>query len=124
MLIVADSELASVLPSDARGIDTPHFAFPFTFDANGRSIVVQQDTVEDVASCAANVVSFPLGFREDVPSFGVPDPTFKTTPLNTTQIDAGIAKWEPRARVSSSAQAASPATPWDQLVTVNIEIGD
>lgn len=77
-------------------IDTPHFDLPFQLGANGAR-VVEQDTVEDVANCVTAVVATHLGWRAEVPTFGIPDMTMKRTPLGSDDISNWIANQEPRA---------------------------
>jgi hypothetical protein len=113
-------------------LDTPHFAFPFAFQADGSAAVVQQDTVEEVAACVANVAICPQGFRTDQPAFGVPDPSFANLAIDTQPVEAALTTWEPRAAVSITQQDEvvsfaseaidSAALGWKAGLTVNVEI--
>lgn len=108
----------------AQAIDTPHFAYPFTFTSGtngGRAVVVQQGTVDEVSSCVANIATCDQGFRTDLPDFGIPDPTFSTLPLNTAVLGDAITKYEPRASLTITA-AGDPVAPQDQTVTVYVQI--
>jgi len=122
MLIIGDNEFQPILPTIVRDVDAPTFAFPFTFNAKGEALVVQQGTVEDVASCAANIAVCPIGFRTDAPDFGAPDPSFATLPLDTGALADAITRWEPRASVDITADAAADDRQWEQAVTVDVEV--
>ena len=82
--------------------DVPHFAIPFQF-AGAQAAVVEQDSVDEIAYCAYTVLTCPLGFRVDLPEFGLPDPTF-TQPVDTELIRETVEEWEPRALVAFSAE--------------------
>ncbi len=92
-------------------ITTPHLAYPFTLTADGAA-VVEQDTPEEVFACVRAIVACPIGFRDDLPRFGIPDPLFKNAPLNTDAYESAITEWEPRARVdvTDTADASDPAS--------------
>lgn len=85
-------------------VTLPHFAGPFQFKANGKPVVVQQDSTEDVASSLYNILLCPQGAKLDDPTFGVPSPLFQTFPLNWTATLAAVAELEPRAQTTSLAQ--------------------
>lgn len=78
--------------------DIPHFALPFRFE-NGRAVVNEQDSVEDVAACVEAVLRTRPGERDDLPTFGVPDPTFSQAPLSTDALVRQVQAWEPRAEI-------------------------
>jgi phage baseplate assembly protein W len=75
----------------------PHFAFPFKFTPAGPAAEVEQDSPQDVASCVAAVLSYPAGSRADVPTFGVPDQSFRANGANVQEIREALNEWEPRA---------------------------
>lgn len=76
--------------------DTPHFNFPFAF--SGSSVdTVEQDTLDDITNCVKVILLTHVGFRSEVPSFGVPDFTFIKQPIGRDFILALIAEQEPRA---------------------------
>ena len=77
--------------------DVPHFALPFRFAP--QAVVVEQDSLDEIADCVFAVLSCPLGFRVELPSFGVPDLTFRTEPVPTADVRTQLDEWEPRAGV-------------------------
>jgi phage baseplate assembly protein W len=81
----------------------PHFTFPFAFvaDAEGNvtAAVNDQDTLEDVTACVTAILTTPLGFREELPDFGLRDMTFSQGGVDVDEIQVAIQQWEPRADV-------------------------
>lgn len=77
--------------------EVPHFALPFRY-ANGRPVVVEQDTPEEVAACVEAILRTEPGERPDLPAFGAPDLTFSSTPLDLDVLAQAVETWEPRAR--------------------------
>jgi hypothetical protein len=76
-----------------KGVFTPHFSSQFTFDAKGRSVVVEQDSEGDLIARAKNVAVCPQGFREDNPDFGIPQLLFRNVPLDVSAVQNEIARW-------------------------------
>lgn len=76
--------------------EIPHFNAPFTLTKAGAGVVEQNDP-EEIQACVYNIVQCPLGFRQELPKFGIPETEFQTAPLNATGIEYEITKWEPRA---------------------------
>jgi hypothetical protein len=74
-------------------VATPHFAYPFAFNAKGEAIVVEQDGEADWRARAANVAVCPVGFREDLPEYGVPPLLFATIPIDVAGIREAISRW-------------------------------
>lgn len=76
----------------------PHFEQPFNFGPTGQSpLVCDQESREDILNCVENILRYTIGFREDMPEFGIPDFTFETMPIPLGQIIDAILKFEPRA---------------------------
>lgn len=84
-------------------VDVPHFSLPFRFEAdnmgNLHASVNEQDSPEDIADCVQGILSCPLGFRLELPDFGVRDQTFSSPGASIDDIQAAIALYEPRADV-------------------------
>jgi phage baseplate assembly protein W len=85
-------------------IDTPQFDLPFRFEAKDdgtvQAAVVEQDSTQDVLNCVEAVLRTPLGYREELPDFGVEDPTFRQMPVDPSRIAQAIERWEPRANIT------------------------
>lgn len=77
--------------------DIPHFAIPFEFH-NGRALVVEQDTTDEIMACELAIMLCPTGFRVELPAFGIPDPTFSQGIPNGEVIAAALGTWEPRSQ--------------------------
>lgn len=76
--------------------DIPHFAIPFRF-SNGSAVVVEQDATDEIMGCVAAILLCPLGFRVEVPTFGIEDPTFTEGNVDAAAIELALSTWEPRA---------------------------
>ncbi len=81
--------------------DIPHFSLPFrlVFDNMGslHAAVNEQDSIDDVADCVEAIAICPLGFRPELPDFGLRDQTFSQGGISTEEIQIAISQWEPRA---------------------------
>ena len=86
------------VPTGTPAVAIPDYAFPFTFDAStGLVGVVEKGSYEDqVASVLATVVCS-IGQCPELPTFGVPDPTFGQAPPDANALLAAIQKWVPGA---------------------------
>jgi hypothetical protein len=76
--------------------DVPHFDLPFRLGAAGVP-VVEQDTIDDVANCVVVIASTHIGWRAEVPTFGIPDLTMRKQPLGADDINTMVSAQEPRA---------------------------
>lgn len=103
-------------------VETPHFAHPFRFEAvpgHGVSAVVtEQHSEPEIEDCVLRVVSYARGFRDDLPEFGISDPTFQQQPISVERVASEIAEWETRAEVDVLAEINS----FDELIA-NLRIG-
>lgn len=75
--------------------DLPHFAYPFRFVGTS-AVVTEQDSAEEIMDCARAVLLCPLGFRTELPGFGVADQTFANAP-DRNAMEGALSEWEPRA---------------------------
>ena len=75
---------------------TPHFSFPFRIEGDHVAVEEQNDQAE-VLSCVNVIARCPLGFRDERPDYGWPWPEFHTIPIDPTDLEAAIARLEPRA---------------------------
>lgn len=79
--------------------DIPHFAFPFRF-SGGKVVEVEQDSIDDIASCVHAILSVERGELIQMPEFGVIDLTFLMTEAAIPEIKEAIQSQEPRATVA------------------------
>jgi phage baseplate assembly protein W len=78
--------------------DVPHFDLPFRF-ANPQAAVVEQDSVDEIANCVYALLICPLGYRVELPAYGLADPTFAMPAPDLDEIRDAIETWEERAGV-------------------------
>jgi len=78
--------------------DIPHFDLPFQL-GNAGATVVEQDTIDDIANCVIAVAVTHIGWRTEVPTFGIPDLAMRKMPLGAADIDNWISNQEPRALI-------------------------
>lgn len=75
--------------------DIPHFAFPFRFE-DGKVVEVEQDSIDDVASCVHAILSVEVGELISLPGFGVPDLAFIQEGAAPSDVAKMIEQQEPR----------------------------
>lgn len=75
---------------------TPHFDLPFSLSGDGASCV-EQGTARDLSNCVYMICATPLGYRDEVPNFGIEDLTFSPPPVMRERVRASISAQEPRA---------------------------
>lgn len=92
-------------------IETPHFAHPFRFETEpGHGVVAvveEQHSEPEIKDCVLRVVSYRRGFRDELPEFGITDPTFKQQPIDSERVAAELAEWETRAELDVAAEIDS-----------------
>lgn len=89
-------------------VAVPHFDLPFRMDYRPGydaicAVVVEQDSVDEIAACAEASMRVRLGEFSWRPTFGSPDLTFEQEPVDTDAMIAAIVKDEPRAKVAFAA---------------------
>jgi hypothetical protein len=99
----------------------PHLAWPLSFDpVTGAYRSVQQDTTAELAANVAVICSFPIGYRDEAPEFGIEDPEFDLRPLDLTDIATAVSVYEPRARITITEDPVDPRDPG--AASVHIEV--
>ncbi len=78
--------------------DVPHFSLPFRF-VNPSAAVTEQDSLDEISDCVYAILVCPVGFRVELPLFGLPDPAFAMPAPDADQIAQAIETWEERASV-------------------------
>jgi phage baseplate assembly protein W len=85
--------------------DVPHFALPFRFvtgagaQTASAAVVTEQDSIDEIAACVLAILLCPIGFRVELPTFGIPDQAFATPGVDEDRLRQAIETWEPRAAV-------------------------
>jgi len=82
-------------------VTAPHFSYPFRFASPGVA-VNEQDSADEIADCVLAILLCPLGYRVELPTFGIPDPTFSTPEVDVDSLQAAVDVWEPRATTTVS----------------------
>jgi phage baseplate assembly protein W len=99
--------------------EIPHFTLPLQFAGPGL-VVTEQDTADDILSCALAIVLCPLGFRAELPEFGVADSTFSEGMAHSEPYAEALAEWEPRVDATVTARLDT----LDALITnVRVRLG-
>ena len=97
--------------------EIPHFSQPFRF-GGPQAAVSEQDSVDEVADCVLTVLVCPFGYRDELPEFGLPDPTFGGG-VDVDEIREVVERWEPRAALLLEERPDL----WDELVArVEIDV--
>jgi phage baseplate assembly protein W len=78
-------------------VTNPHFKVPFKFGSQGSALVVEQDSPDDITQCVFAVLNTPVGFRLEIPSFGVNKSILEENGPSHDQLLAALEEWEPRA---------------------------
>lgn len=87
-------------------VDNPHISFPFRLNDSGTgSVVVEQDSDDEIMDCVQVLLSTELGSREEIPSYGIPDQAFKQGGIDEDQVLLAINRWERRAEVFLDTQS-------------------
>jgi|SRR5215831_10979310 len=92
-------------------MDAPHFSYPFRF-SNPQVAVSEQDSLDEIADCVLVTLLCPLGYRAELPEFGLPDPAFSSPFVDTDLIRRTVEFWEPRALTTYDAEI----DPLDELI--------
>lgn len=78
-------------------ITNPHLKIPFKFGHNGHAEVVEQDSDDDVTQCVFAVLNTPVGFRLEIPTFGVRKAVLEDNGPSLPMLEAALEEWVPRA---------------------------
>lgn len=75
----------------------PVFEHPFRLDTlSGEFSYIEQDSFEDIIQSVEVLLQTVVGSRIELPTYGVDDMLFRSG-LDTNEILARVAEWEPRA---------------------------
>jgi len=92
--------------SRQKDVKNPHFQVPFRFGGiNGGAFMNDQDTFDDIRDCIKTIIAYPIGSRQELPTFGSPDVTFQVdTGRIPVKLKSAIALWEPRPATALTGQ--------------------
>jgi hypothetical protein len=80
--------------------DASHFDFPFRLDANGRPVVVEQDSPDHIAAQVAAALSTPADFGTPLrPTWGTAGLAFRQQPLDLQLVADELGELLPAIRV-------------------------
>lgn len=108
---------------DQKDVLNPHFRLPLQFGGiKGGAIVNEQDEAQDVMDCVRTIIAFPLGVRQDMPEFGIPELVFKEYNQSAVdQVRTAIEEWEERAAIDiDSSVPLTDQFIWNLLVKVSV----
>lgn len=77
---------------------TPHFDIPFRFVGTSAA-TVEQNSPKEFSNAVENIIRTPLGFRDELPDFGVHDVLFSQAPINPSLLIRDVERYEGRARL-------------------------
>lgn len=82
-------------------VEIPHFKLPFAFVRSSSGAiaadVAEQESIEEIGSCAEAIIRTVQGERTTLPDFGRPQLEFNTdAEFARTAIAAALLEWEPR----------------------------
>jgi hypothetical protein len=78
-------------------IVNPHFKVPFSWGPRGSAEVVEQDSPEEVEQRVFAILNTRLGFRLEIPEFGLKKQLLTENGPSLTEIEAAVLAWEPNA---------------------------
>jgi hypothetical protein len=91
----------------------PQLGYPFEFHSDGHIHEVEQRSLDEIAACVEVILRYPIGHRETLPEFGIPELTFRESMEEvSTVLATHIARWEPDARIFIEARPDR----WTQMV--------
>lgn len=96
-----------------KNIDTPQLAYPFEITSSGAVREVEQDTLDEIAMSIEIILRYPLGYRDELPDFGIPELAFRESTEDISSMLADyVSRWETRAAAFVEEQPQQ----WDQMV--------
>jgi hypothetical protein len=99
--------------------NVPHLALPLRITGD-HFVSVQQDTLDELVTAVAAIVTFPLGYRVERPDFGITPPELGDRPLDTLDVEQAVEAYEPRALVNVTEQPYDPLDPGADRLRVEV----
>lgn len=111
-----------ISPPGQPSVTIPHFQVPFNIVTTGNevgAVVVDQDTLEEVTACVTAICDCPIGACPQLPSFGIPQPTFGEAPLDPSGIVTAVTDLEPRADESAISTLTPDGISWQVVLNTS-----
>jgi phage baseplate assembly protein W len=97
----------------AQKIDTPQLAYPFEISPTGAVREVEQGDIDEIAMSIEIILRYPLGYRDELPDFGIPELSFRESTEDIASILGDyVTRWESRAPLFIEEREHE----WDQMV--------
>jgi hypothetical protein len=117
---VYGQDMIVTLLAGAPAVKLPQFDAPFRFGSDGRPVVVEQDSPQEVGAAVYNVLICEQGAKLNDPGFGRRAPLFDNVPLDLTGTLAALRRLEPRASYTLT-ELAALIDPSQQYIAVTAE---
>jgi hypothetical protein len=101
----------------------PHLALPLRLE-HGSYATVEQDTLDELITTVSVVCAFPIGYRIEAPTFGIPELEHLSPPLPVDDVERQIETWEPRADVEVHEAPYDPTDPTAARIEVAVTMPD
>jgi hypothetical protein len=99
--VYGQDQTVTLVEANPPSVLVPQFDAPFRLDLNGKPVMVEQGSPEDIGAQIYNVLSCVQGAKLNDPSFGVPSPLFGPIPINLSAMIKAIQAQVPGANVSA-----------------------
>jgi hypothetical protein len=107
--------------SFATPVSIPHWAFPVTLSLDFGVLTTEQGSTNEIQSNVLAIVSCPVNTCPELPTFGIPDPTFQTASPSPSGLVAAVQQLEPRASLDTVVQAIDTTQAnWQIAVTASV----
>jgi phage baseplate assembly protein W len=114
------------MPIRQQWVQNPHFSIPFRFGGiNGGAYMNEQDSGDDIVDCIKAIIAWPIGVRDDLPDFGIPDLPFQDTFDNVIdQVRNAVIQWEDRAAIDAEGEfSLTDEMLWNIMVSAGVTGG-
>ena len=98
-----------------------HLNSPFSFNAKGESVTVEEESPACILAGVYNIVVCPEGFREDEPEFGIPPLEFSTVPVHVRALQEAVKRWEPEATLTVTEKAVEASRQQERVLNIEIQ---
>lgn len=95
-----------------------HFSFPFRLGDDGKVACDVQDSQEHVMTQVNVVVAYPLGYRPEKPTFGIPWPAFEQAPIDVAPIQAAVERQVPNCNIEWTEAYGGPGV---RVIDLDVE---